>query len=176
MSSIWSPLTRRRWWNHIGDDTALCGITSAMIRRQPDHLNCPSPYPFPLSSLPPSNPIPSRGCEANGVMCGRQASPAASLCCSASKQPRQGRQERACGGLVYRSRGPWCYETPVQTHQQKPVHRRWRVETLCSEHELRMRRREHDPEHLICGRRRRESSSSSIEGHLKHRYVRVKCH
>jgi hypothetical protein len=28
---------------------------------------------------------------------------------------------------------------------------------------------------LICSRRRRESSSSSIEGHLKHRYERIKC-
>ena len=44
-----------------------------------------------------------------------------------------------------------------------------------SEPELRMRRRENDQEYLTCDRRRRESSSSSIEGHLKHRYVRVKC-
>ena len=59
VSSIWSPLTRRRWWNHIGDDTALGGITSAMIRRQPDHLNCPSSYPFsPFSPFPfQSNPL-----------------------------------------------------------------------------------------------------------------------
>ena len=27
----------------------------------------------------------------------------------------------ACSALVYRPRGPWCYETPVQTHSQKPV-------------------------------------------------------
>ena len=39
VNSIWSPLTRRRWWNHIGDDKALGGITTAMIRRQPDHFN-----------------------------------------------------------------------------------------------------------------------------------------
>ena len=53
VNSIWSLLVRRRWWNHIGDDTVLCGIKSAMIRRQLDHLKCPSPYPFP-----PFNPFP----------------------------------------------------------------------------------------------------------------------
>ena len=62
------------------------------------------------------------------MLCGRPARP----CFPASKQPRQGRKERARGGLLVRSHGPWCYETPVHTQQQTPVHRQWRVETLCS--------------------------------------------
>jgi len=131
VSSIWSPLTRRRWWNHIGDDTALCGITSAMIRRQPDHLNCPFPcppfIPSPLKPTPLASPHPA--CP--WAMCKQDKQVRPCLCYSASKQPRQARQERAGGGLV-RSHGPWCYETPVPTQHQTPLHRRWQVETLCS--------------------------------------------
>ena len=94
MSSIWSPLTRRRWWNHIGDDTALGGITSEMIRRQPDHLNCPSSYPFsPFSPFPfQSNPLARlRGAV---PVWGTQVRPPPKPLLLWPKQPRQGRQAR----------------------------------------------------------------------------------
>ena len=109
VSSIWSPLTRRRWWNHIGDDTALGGITSAMIRRQPDHLNCPSSYPFsPFSPFPfQSNPLARlRGAV---PVWGTQVRPPPKPLLLWPKQPRQGRQgrqaskagKRGCCSVVY---------------------------------------------------------------------------
>ena len=155
-----------------------------MIRRQPDHLNCPStypffpsnPFPFKSSSLPTQPPrVAAR--PAGLYSAADEQSPAGKsvLLCQKAAQERH-TNRRVCGWLAYRSRGPWCYETPGHTscaisRNQFPE----RVETLCGEHELRMCRREHNPEHLICSRRRRESSSSSIEGHLKHRYERIKC-
>ena len=104
VSSIWSPLTRRRWWNHIGDDTALGGITSAMIRRQPDHLNCPSSYPFsPFSPFPfQSNPL----ARLRGAVPVRstQVRPLPSLCCfgpsSPGKEDRPGKQARQASAAV----------------------------------------------------------------------------
>ena len=69
VNSIWSPLAWRQWWNHIGDDTALCGITSAMIRRQPDHLNCPSPYPFPPFNHFPFQSDPFRTVTMRPCLC-----------------------------------------------------------------------------------------------------------
>ena len=56
---------RRRYgvgWNHIGDDTASAGSPQLPI---------PVPLlpfqPFPLPILPPFNPTPAGGCEANGA-------------------------------------------------------------------------------------------------------------
>ena len=115
VSSIWSPLTRRRWWNPIGDDTALGGITSAVIRRQPDHLNWPSSYPFsPFSPFPfQSNPLARlRGAV---PVWGTQVRPPPKPLLLWPKQPRQGRQgrqarkagKRGCCSVVY-CRRPTC--------------------------------------------------------------------
>ena len=94
VNSIWSPLTRRRWWNHIDDDTALCGITSAMIRRQPDHLTCPSPHPVtPSNSFAFQSDLLRTATRRMGELCGRQANPALP-----ASSP--GIQERACFGLA----------------------------------------------------------------------------
>ena len=107
VSSIWSPLTRRRGWNHIGDDTALCGITSAMMRRQPDHLNCPSSYPFsPFSPSPfQSNPLARlRGAVPVWGTQTRQASKALLvLLCQQAAQASQTRARRWRVGQVPRS-------------------------------------------------------------------------
>ena len=129
VSSIWSPLTRRRWWNHIGDDTALGGITSAMIRRQPDHLNCPSPCPFPPSNPFPfkSSLLPARSPRAAArqtwLQSNRRAGPAGRsvlLCQQAAQQGHTNR--RVCGWLAT---GPAVHGVTKHqvTHQQKPVDR-----------------------------------------------------
>ena len=73
VNSIWSPLTRRRWWNGMGDDTAFCGITSTMIRCQPDHPNSPSPYPFQSKSFLLPIRHPPQVARRTRVLCGRQA-------------------------------------------------------------------------------------------------------
>ena len=107
VSSIWSPLTRRRWWNHIGDDTALGGITSAMIRRQPDHLNCPSSYPFsPFSPFPfQSNPLARlRGAvPVWGTQTIRASKALLVLLCQQAAQASQTRARRWRVGQVPRS-------------------------------------------------------------------------
>ena len=84
-------------WNQIGDDTAPAGSP-----KMPIPVSLP-----PFQSFPLSIRSPPHSCETNEGA-GWQASNALlpTLCCSASKQPRQGRQERA------RVVG-WCTGPPV---------------------------------------------------------------
>ena len=103
---------RRRYgvgWNHIGDDTASAGSPELHISAPP--LFNPSPFQsFPL-------PIQSAQAAARRmkVLVADIKSPAAKpvLLC---QQAAQAGYTKAFSALVYRSRGPWCYETPVQTH------------------------------------------------------------
>ena len=91
------------------------------------------------------------------------------LLCQQAAQASQTRARRWRVGQVPRSmvlRNTSSDTTPDTTSQTVASR-----DTL-QQNELPMRRREHDPEHLICGRRRREIRSISIEGHLKRRHVR----